>query len=643
MTQQWRRWIVPVLSWAAVAAGAAMALHGAVADPTYLLLDVVAGVTFPLVGTLIVTRGRALGLLFWLSGLGLAAQALAGGYAALAYGPAGIGGVPSLPGAEAAAWVANWVFFLGFGPLFLLPILLPDGRPPSPRWRPVVAMLVAGLAVVQVLLMFRDLTWLWGREVPSRFGSVSTPLLAYAMGLVISLLAVAGVAALAVRVRRAENRRQLLPVLAAAVLIAVSAVLNGVWPDSVWKWLDVPAVALLPAAVAVSILRYRLFDIELAIRRTVVYVLVTGLLLGAYLITVATVRTLLGWDGSLPAAAVVAVAFAPVRTAVQGLVSRLLFGDRGDPAAALSHLGLRLEASAEPARLLDGAAETIARTLRLPAVAVLGADETVLSVFGEVPSQGVRLPLTSGGERQGELLAGPRSPGEALSRTDLAVLGDLSRHLAVGVTAVRLAREVQVSRERLVLAREEERRRLRRDLHDGLGPGLAAIGMRLDALAAGGPLSGDLREVRHFIRELVADVRRIVHDLRPSTLDELGLGGALEDLALDLEGSGSVSVEVIEPLPELPAAIEVAAYRIVQEALANAVAHAGAGRINVTLLGVPGGLLLRVCDDGRGLPDPLMEGMGSATMRERAAELGGSFRRESGPHGGTTVEAILPL
>jgi signal transduction histidine kinase len=637
---------VPALSGAAVAAGVAMAVRGPVPDPAYLLLDAVAGVSFPLVGTLIVSRDKVLGRLFWLSGLGMAAQALAGGYAVLGYGEAGLGGgaAPGLPGAELAAWVANWVFFLGFGPLFLLPILLPDGRPPSARWRPVLAVLVAGLAVLQVMLMFRDRTWLWGRDQPNDHGFVATPVLEAAMGVLVGGLAVAGVVALVVRMRRAEDRRQLLPVLAAATVIALSAVLNAIWPESAWRWLDVVSVALLPVAVAVSIFRYRLFDIELAVRRTVVYVLVTGLLLAAYLVTVATVRTLLGWDGSLAAAAVVAVAFAPARTWAQRVVSRLLFGDRGDPAAALSQLGQRLGASAEPARLLDGVAETIARTLRLPSVAVLDAGGAALSVFGAVPGEGVRMALTSGGRREGELLAGPRSPGEALSRTDLAVLGDLSRHLAVGLTAVRLAGEVQVSRERLVLAREEERRRLRRDLHDGLGPALAAIGMRLDALAAGSPhVGGELREVRQLTRDLVGDVRRIVHDLRPATLDELGLAGALEDLAFDLDGDGSVTVDVAGPLPGLPAAVEVAAYRIAQEALANAVKHAAATRIDVTVRAVAEGLLLRVADDGRGLPEPLVEGMGSATMRERAAELGGSFRRESGPHGGTTVEAILPL
>lgn len=624
----------------AVAAGVAMTVQRPVGDVAYLVLDAVGGVAFPLPGALLATRRprNPLGWLFCLAGSGLAAQALAGGYAVH-------GGIHGWAGTGWAAWTANWVFFLGFGPLFLLPILLPDGRPPSPRWRPAVTALVLALAVLQVLLMFRDRTWLWGREEPSRFGFIPTPFLTVSTGIVISALAVAGVGALAVRIRRAEDRRQLLPVLAAAVVIALSTVVTSVWADPVWAWLDVLTLPLLPVATAVSILRYRLFDVELLLRRTFVYALVTALLLGAYLVTVATVRTLLGWGGDLLATAVVAVAFSPARAAVQRAVGRLLFGDRGDPASALSQLGQRLEASAEPTRLLDGAAETVARTLRLPSVAVLAADGTPVSVFGGVPAEGARLALQSGGHEEGELRAAYRSRGEELSRADLAVLGDLARHLAVALAAVRLAGEVQESRERLVLAREEERRRLRRDLHDGLGPGLAAIGVRLDLIAAGAPaaLREPLAEVGGLTRELVGDVRRIVHDLRPSALDELGLDGALEDLTLDLDGEAAVSVEIGRPLPELPAAVEVAAYRIAQEALTNAVKHAGASRIGVAVSTADGDLVLRIHDDGRGLPGTLVEGVGSSSMRERAAELGGTLTRTSGPGGGTTVEAVLPL
>ncbi len=647
-------WAIPVLCGAAVVAGVALTAAAPAPDTTYLVLDAVAGLTCPAVGVLILSRWRRhpVGRLFCLSGAGLALQALSGGYAAYAQ-PHG------LPGALAAAWVTNWVFFTGFGPLLLLPMLLPDGRLPSPRWRPVLVAAVAGMTVLQVMLMLRDRIWVWGREVPSSFGFVPTkPVAELAFGVVALGLAASGMAALATRVTRSDDRRRLLPVFAAVVAVGLAVAADTLLPPDppVGVWLLAVALPLFPAATAVSIFRYRLFDIEVLIRRTVVYALVTVTLLGAYLVTVATIGTLLragtGVVEPLAATAVVAVAFAPARDAAQRAVGRLLFGNRGDPAAALSLLGQRLESSADPTRLLERAAETVAHTLRLPAVAVLAADGTPVCAEGGVPGDGARLPLVVGGRVEGELRAAPRSPGEALSAADLAVLDDLARQLAVALAAVRLAREVQASRERLVIAREEERRRLRRDLHDGLGPGLAAIGVRLDvieATAAGvsPAVRSSLAEVGQLVRGLVGDVRRIVHDLRPPALDELGLAGALEDLALETEetaqGGPAVRVRVPEPLPELRAAVEVAAYRIAQEALANALRHAQARTIEIVARIERGGLLLRVRDDGRGLPEPLVEGVGSGSMRERAVELGGVLRRTSASGAGTTVEAVLPL
>ncbi|WP_155358116.1 histidine kinase [Acrocarpospora macrocephala] len=643
-------WAIPVLCSLGIVGGVVLSVSVPEADLTYLALDAVVGLTYPLIGALILARlpRHPVGWLFCVGGAGVTLQALFGGYAA--YGD-GLG----WPGADLAAWSLNWVFFTGFGPLLLLPLLLPDGRLPSPRWRPVLRALIAGMAVLQLILVFRDRIWVWGHEEPNPIGFVPTPQAAIAFAVVMVALGLAGAAALAVRFRgtepNGEQRRQLVPVFAAAAAITAAVLADTFLPyhPPIGVWLLGFTLPLLPAATAISIFRYRLFDLEILIRRTVVSVLVTGVLLAIYLAVVGTAHELLRLNGGalepLIGTAVVAIAFAPVRDAVQRAVGRLLFGNRGDPATALSRLGHQLEASADPTRLLDGAADTVARTLRLPAVAVLAADGTPLSVVGEIPSDGVRLALHASGRREGELRAAPRSPGEALSRADLAVLDDLARHLALAVAAVRLTREVQTSRERLVIAREEERRRLRRDLHDGLGPGLAAIGVRLDLIEAKAPvaLREPLADVRELTHGLVGDVRRIVHDLRPPALDELGLGGALEDLALDADSGPVVTVSMPGPLPVLPAAVEVAAYRIVQEALANALRHAEAAKVEISAAAREGRLLLEVRDDGRGLPEPLVEGVGSGSMRERAAELGGVLERRSAPGGGTTVAAVLPL
>ncbi|MFI6484967.1 sensor histidine kinase [Nonomuraea sp. NPDC050663] len=640
-------WVICGAAVAAVLVGIVLTVNVPVQDATYLLLDAVVGLTYPLVGAFIVARrpGNPIGWLFCLGGTGMALQALAGGYSV--YGQA-----HGWPGVEFSSWVVNWVFFTGFGPLFLLPAFLPDGRLPSRRWRPVVGALVAALAVLQVVLMFRDNVWVWGTESPSPVGFVPTEIIAACFGLVVSAAAVVGATALAVRVRRAEDRRQLMPLLPAVVAIAVAAVVDATHSGGEWAlgvWLLALTLPALPLATAVSIFRFRLFDIEVLIRRTVVYVVVAAVLLGAYLATVTALNALFRQHGgvleSLLATGVVAVAFAPAREAVQRAVGRLLFGNRGEPAAALSHLGQRLEATAAPTELLDGAAETVARTLRLPSVAVVTPAGVPVSVFGGIPEGGVRIVLLSGGRAEGELRAAPRSPGEPLSKADLAVLDDLAPHLAVALAAVRLATEVRDSRERLVKAREEERRRLRRDLHDGLGADLTAIGLRLYVIEATAPaeLRAQVSCVRELTQSIVGDVRKIVHNLRPPALDELGLSGALEDLALDVNQGPNIAVTIAEPLPELPAAVEVAAYRITQEALSNALRHSEAANVEITARAVTERLVLRIRDDGRGLPDPLREGVGSGSMRERAAEVGGELRRSSEPGRGTLVEAVLPL
>jgi signal transduction histidine kinase len=215
--------------------------------------------------------------------------------------------------------------------------------------------------------------------------------------------------------------------------------------------------------------------------------------------------------------------------------------------------------------------------------------------------------------------------------------------------------DLQRSRGRLVTAREEERRRLRRDLHDGLGPALAGVAMKLDA--AGALVEQDpaaareqLAQLRAETSEAIDDIRRLVYELRPPQLDELGLVGAIEERAARLavedggarHGGLSVRVEAPPELPPLPAAVEVAVYRIAQEALANVVRHSGAGQCTVRVT-LNAGLELEVYDDGGGLPERHRPGVGLGSMRARAAELGGSCTIEHAAGGGTVVRANLPL
>ena len=217
---------------------------------------------------------------------------------------------------------------------------------------------------------------------------------------------------------------------------------------------------------------------------------------------------------------------------------------------------------------------------------------------------------------------------------------------------MQLTADLQLARQRLVTTREEERRRLRRDLHDGLGPQLASLSLKADTarnFVADDPAAVDrlLVEFKGQTQDAISDIRRLVHGLRPPALDQLGLAGALREQANSLSGDRGVQIIVAAPevLPALPAAVEVAAYRIVTEALTNVVRHAEATRCTVWLCLDDGALHLAVDDDGAGLPADYRAGVGLSSMRERAEELGGACRIEArAPQaGGTRVAAWLPV
>lgn len=239
---------------------------------------------------------------------------------------------------------------------------------------------------------------------------------------------------------------------------------------------------------------------------------------------------------------------------------------------------------------------------------------------------------------------------------DLAQQIGASAHAALMTDeALKLSADLQRSRERLVEAREEERRRLRRDLHDGLGPQLSSQALTIDAvrmLMRQDPDAAEelLLDLKADAQDAVTDIRRLVYGLRPPALDDLGLLGALRETAEQYSVKGlSVSVETPERLPPLSAAVEVAAYRIAQEALTNVVRHAGANSCTVYLAIEEAAVLcLEVRDNGRGIPDlqensSVKAGVGLTSMRERATELGGSLVIEPLPDGGTCVRARIPL
>jgi signal transduction histidine kinase len=327
-------------------------------------------------------------------------------------------------------------------------------------------------------------------------------------------------------------------------------------------------------------------------------------------------------------------------------------------------LGSRLESTPAHDAVLPAVARTVREALKLLYAEIQLRREygfETAAAAGNPAENVLHLPLVYGGETVGRLVLGPRAGEEGFAPSERRLLEDLAHQIGASAhdalmtdEALRLSTDLQRSRERLVEAREEERRRLRRDLHDGLGPQLSSQALTIDAvrkLMRRDPDAAEelLLELKADAQDAVTDIRRLVYGLRPPALDDLGLLGALRETAAQYATKGlGVSVEAPETLPQLSAAVEVAAYRIAQEALTNVARHARARSSTVRLDIEDGALRVEVRDDGVGMPEPRADhtghaGVGLTSMRERATELGGSLLVGPLPEGGTRVLATLPL
>jgi signal transduction histidine kinase len=662
------RWVPGVLAALGVGCTLAAVAVGALVDGARPVdaADATLGLLYPLVGALVLSRqpGNRVGWLLMVSVV-TGPYLLAGQHVLLRGSTDGALG-------SLAGWLAAWGFVPYFVIVALVPLYFPDGTLPSPRWRPVARALSAVVVVGAVSAMFRagpldyapDLRNPWGiDEAWLQFVVVFCAFTSFLVGGGI------GVAAQLVRMRRAEGveRTRLQWLLLGESVLFVATIASLV--------LDLPVVssvlfavgfAALPVAVAVAVLRHGLFDVGQVVSRAVVFSVLSGLLLIGYGVVVALLGELTAGERrvavALTAAAVLAAAAGWERA--QRAVDRLLYGERRDPFAVATRLGSTLDSAAAPVEALQALADEVARVLRLPAVEIAPADPRVPAVRSSGDQRLVgdvaQWPLTSLGRDVGRLSVTHRHPGERWRRSERAALDDVARRAAALVWAAALTADLQASRERIVAGREEERRRLRHDLHDGVGPELAGMALQLERLA--GKLSADpdlaalAGRLRDQMRRTVAAVRRAVDDLRPPALDELGLVAALREhvaayrLPVPAGGGGAggagaddgVTV-VAGELPPLRAAVEVAAYRIATEAVSNAVRHAGASSCTVSLALSGEDLLVQISDDGRGVPPDAVPGVGSTSMRERAAELGGTLDVTSSAGAGTTVRARLPL
>ncbi len=459
----------------------------------------------------------------------------------LAFGEDSQGG----PGAVADQLAAGaWVFLFLW--LTLIAYLLPDGHAASRFWRRWVQVGLVGVAAFLVGAAgdaggFRDAHG--GADPPLRWLPAPVSGLLGVSGLALTVLLIFGsFFAVRSRLRRSsgDERLQLLWLVWGALTVPVTLLtgwaVHFLWGDGgqpVFEAALLLSAIALPVTIGIAILRHRLFDIELVLSRTLTYLLLVVAVVVIYaLLLLGTDRVFGdGTVGGLLAVGVVAVAVHPAYSWLWRRIGRWVYGLRAEPHAATRLLADRAEA-ADPEGLIDAVTAAVAEALR--------ADRARIGPAGS------GVPLVHRGEPLGDLVV-DLPPGRTLSPGDRSLLEDLARHAAVLVRAERLNEELRESRSRIVAAREEERRRLRRDLHDGIGPSLAAIVLTLDAAQSRAAADRDslLVEAREEVRSAIAEVRRVVDDLRPPAIDEVGLVGAIRQRAAAL--CGEMSIEVAGP------------------------------------------------------------------------------------------------
>lgn len=561
-------------------------------------------------------------------------------------------------------WSAILINFLGFVLLFLVILLFPDGRF-VPRWT----------RLVVVVYLLRSVSYNFFPTVTFQL-TTWTPILGDFSWIGIILAIVTAQVYRYRHISNAVQRQQTKWVIFGFAVVLLSNIgaillLLVLPPLSLTSFLislafgsDSSLVLLIiPLSFGIAILRYRLWDIDILINRALVYGILTICVFAVYTLFVGYMSFLFQERYtlfvSLLATGLVALLFQPLREWLQRSMNRIMYGDRDDPYRVIVRLGQRLEATLAPDAMLPVIVETVAQALKLPYAAIAldhDAGPSIVACYGTPNGGLVHLPLVYQGEQIGELVLAPRAPGESFTTTDRRLLASLARQAGVAAHTVhltidlqRLTHELQHSREQMVTTREEERRRLRRDLHDGLGSVLASLNWRAGAirkLLVLDPLAADtlVGEQQSTIRGAIADIRRLVYELRPPSLDELGLVGAIQERAAQESASGvSVDVVIPENLPALSAAVEVAAYRITQEALVNVIRHARAHRCSVHLEVKQGLLQVEIVDDGIGLKTGYRAGVGLLSMRERAEELGGTCEISQSQGGGTRISVSIPL
>jgi signal transduction histidine kinase len=672
-TASWLAWASFAVSAATIVASAVVAVldGGWVgANVGFAALSIAA---FPLMGALIASRRpeNAIGWIFCGIGVlwGLAAlTAEYSTYALLRRDPLIGGGI--------AAWMQRWIWAPGVTlPMTFLLLLYPDGHLPSKRWRPVAWL--AGLAIVLQTVPIAVASW----NLPGRFllrvdedvppGAPAGFTTAYVVQVIAILLVfvigLASAGSLVVRYRRArgEQRAQIKWFALAGAALVVGIILNSPLFNigGAWLW---AVVFFLPAAAAIAILKYRLYDIDVVINKAVVVGVLAAFITIVYGGIVVGVGTAVGNAGSpilsAIAAGVVAIAFQPVRHRAQRVANRVVYGKRATPYEVLSELSERVGGSYAAEDIMPRMARILAeatgatsaevwlregRDLRRRASWPVDAQDVSVPLRGDdVPpfeDRTLAMPVRHRGEILGALtLAKPAN--DPLTEAEAKLVVDLASQAGLVLRNAVLIEDLRASRQRLVAAQDEERRRIERNLHDGAQQQLVALAVKLRMLETLIPKDPDravsmTRQVGSEAGDALENLRDLARGIYPPLLADKGLPAALEAQARKAPVPVTVDADGVERYPQ---EVEAAVYFACLEALQNVAKYAEASSASVRLR-VDAGLTFEIRDDGRGFDRSVTTmGTGLQGIVDRIAAVGGTVEVMSSPGEGTTLTGRVP-
>ncbi|MEO7804144.1 MAG: histidine kinase [Actinomycetota bacterium] len=579
----------------------------------------------------------------------------------------------SLPAGEIFAWFAAWIWIpiTGILTTFLF-LLFPTGRLLSRRWRLAAVVAMAGVATASFATAFASGPMENFALIDNPFGIPGSRDLLFPLQQIGLMLYAAGIVAsstsLVVRFRRSrgEERQQVKWLVASAILVVSGLIVSFVFAGAQtiasttqWKGVDVVVIfafLTIPAATGVAILKYRLYDIDVVINKTVVYGVLAACITAFYVAFVIGIGSLVGTRGgsnvflSIAATALIAVAFQPARQRVQRFADRLVYGERVTPYEAMADFSHRMSGSLSLDEVLPRMAEASARGV--------GAQRARVRVF--LPGGGERIatwPQNGDGNFETTVAVVHRSqeigeiaiakPASApMNPAERKLLEDLASQASLALGNVRLTEDLKESRQRIVAAQDTERRRIERDLHDGAQQQLVAMKIKLglvkqmlerDPIKAGQILEGLMPEADAAIENL----RDLARGIFPQMLVENGLEAALRSHVS--KSALNATVESNIDTVRFESTIEANVYFCIREALQNASKHAPGARIVISLFDDGEQLAFGVHDEGPGFDSTKVElGSGLRNMSDRVQALGGVFEIETGPGLGTWIKGQLP-